>query len=252
MASISSITITRNSGARIGACLDSLSFCEERVVVDSGSTDDTVRIARERGAKVVHQDWLGFGPQKNFALTLVSGDWVLWLDSDEVVSPELAASIRAAADRSDADGYEMPRRSWFCGRPMRHSGWYPDHVLRLFRRGKGRFSTRAIHEQVVLDGTVKRLAGSILHHPVERLEDALKRMDRYSTLGAQEVLASGSRVWFFTGIVRGLWTFVRTYILRAGFLDGREGFLLAVANAEGTYYRYMKAWIAARRGRFDE
>lgn len=246
MPRISSITITKNSGLHIGACLDSLAFCDERIVVDSGSTDETVRIAREKGAKVVHQDWLGFGPQKNFALTLTSGDWILWLDSDEAVSPELAASIKAAAERGDADGYEMSRLSSFCGRPMRHSGWHPDYVLRLFRRGKGRFSTRAIHEQVELGGTVKRLSGLIIHHPVLRLEDALRRADSYSTLGAEDMVASGRRVWFVTGIMRGLFAFIRTYVLRAGFLDGREGFLLAVANAEGTYYRYMKAWLAGR------
>jgi glycosyltransferase involved in cell wall biosynthesis len=248
MPSISAITITKNSAAHIGACLDSLAFCDERIVVDSGSTDDTVKIARDKGAKVTHQDWLGFGPQKNFALTLASGDWVLWLDSDETVTPELAESIKGAVVRGDADGYEMSRLSWFCGRPLRHSGWHPDYVLRLFRRDKGRFTTRAIHEQVALDGTVKRLPGLILHFSVARLEDALKRVDEYSTLGAQELVAQGRRVWFVTGIARGLFAFFRAYVLRAGFLDGREGFLLAVANAEGTYYRYMKAWLMGRGG----
>jgi glycosyltransferase involved in cell wall biosynthesis len=247
MPRISSITITKDSGRHIGACLDSLSFCDERIVVDSGSTDDTVEIARAKGAKVVHQDWLGFGPQKNFALTLANGDWILWLDSDEAVTPELAAAIKEAVVRGDADGYEMSRLSSFCDRPLRHSGWYPDYVMRLFRRDKGRFSTRAIHEKVELHGTVKRLSGDITHHPVERLEDAIRRVDSYSTLGAQEIVAAGRRVWFITGIVRGLWAFIRAYILRAGFLDGREGFLLAVANAEGTYYRYMKAWLMGRR-----
>src|ERR1700716_893123 len=118
MPRISAITITKNNGVHIGACLDSLAFCDERIVVDSGSTDDTTRIAREKGAKVSHNDWPGFGPQKNHALTLVNGDWVLWLDADETVTPELAASIKSAVERGDAEGYEMSRLSWFCGRAM--------------------------------------------------------------------------------------------------------------------------------------
>jgi hypothetical protein len=130
---------------------------------------------------------------------------------------------------------------------MRHSGWSPDYVLRLFRRGKARFSDDAVHERVICDGKVQRLREPLLHFPVNRLEDALSRMDRYSTSGAAMLVASGRRVSFLSGIWHGLWTFARTYFFRAGFLDGREGFLLAVANAEGTYYRYMKAWLAGRR-----
>jgi glycosyltransferase involved in cell wall biosynthesis len=246
MPRISSITITKNNGVHIGACLDSLAFCDERIVVDSGSTDDTTSVAREKGAKVSYNDWPGFGPQKNHALTLVTGDWVLWLDADETVTPELAASIKRAVECGDADGYEMSRLSWFCGRPMRHSGWHPDYVMRLFRRDKGKWTMGSSHDHVILDGTVKRLQGLILHYPVANLEDAIKRMDLYSTLGAQEMIAKGRRVWFVTGIVRGVFAFVRTYILRVGFLDGCEGFLLAVANAEGTYNRYMKAWLRGR------
>src|SRR6476620_5318243 len=130
---------------------------------------------------------------------------------------------------------------------MGHSGWHPDYVLRLFRRGKGYWTDAQVHEHAVVEGRVETLSGLLLHRPVERLEDALEKMDLYSTLGAQQIVASGQKVWFATGIFRGLFAFLRTYILRAGFLDGREGFLLAVANAEGTYYRFMKAWLAGRR-----
>ena len=130
---------------------------------------------------------------------------------------------------------------------MGHSGWFPDYVLRLFRRGKGRFDDALVHERVICDGTVKRLDKPLIHHPVLKLEDALSRMDRYSTAGAATLLASGRRVSFFTGIAHGFFAFFKTYVLRLGFLDGAEGFLLAVANAEGSYYRYMKAWVAQRR-----
>lgn len=247
MPRLSAIVIAKNEARNIGECLDSLAFCDEIVVVDSGSGDDTMRIAQARRARVVANEFAGFGAQKNFALSLAGGEWVLSLDADERVSAELKDEILAALRNPAADAYEMPRLSTFCGRPMRHSGWFPDHVLRLFRRGKARFSDDLVHERVVFDGRPARLREPLTHHPVLRLEDALSRMDRYSTSGADMLVASGRRVSFMTGILRGWWAFVRTYILRAGFLDGREGFLLAVANAEGTYYRYMKAWLKGRR-----
>jgi glycosyltransferase involved in cell wall biosynthesis len=247
MLRLTSITITKNEATQIGDCLDSLAFCNERVVVDSGSSDDTVRICRQKGARVIVHEWCGFGPQRNFALTVIDAEWVLWVDADEVVSPELATSIVRAIDNRMADGYRVARRSRFCGRTMMHSGWNPDYVIRLFRRGKGRWTDAPVHEHAVVEGRVETLPGFLLHHPVERLEEALQKMDLYSTLGAEGLVASGRKVWFVTGIFRGLFAFLRSYILRAGFLDGREGFLLAVANAEGTYYRFMKAWLATRR-----
>jgi glycosyltransferase involved in cell wall biosynthesis len=207
-----------------------------------------VALAQAAGARVVAHDWQGFGAQKNFALSLAAGDWVLSLDADERVTPALAAQISEAVAAGQADGYEMPRLSTFCGRPMRHSGWYPDYVLRLFRRDKARFSDDLVHERVVCDGAVRRLSEPLIHHPVEKLEDALSRMDRYSSAGADMIVGKGRRVSFMTGILRGWWSFLRTYVLRLGFLDGKEGFLLAVANAEGTYYRYMKAWMKGRQG----
>jgi glycosyltransferase involved in cell wall biosynthesis len=243
---LSAILITKNEAKNISDCLDALAFCDERIVVDSGSADQTVELARSKGARVVAHAWQGFGPQKNFALSLAEGDWVLSIDADERVSPALAAEIRHAIAAGPAVGYELSRSSTFCGRRMRHSGWNPDHVLRLFRRGQARFSDDAVHERVICNGTVARLSQPLLHYPVERLEDAFSRADRYSTAGAEMLAKSGKRVSFMTGIWHGLWTFIRVYFLRAGFLDGREGFLLAVANAEGTYYRYMKAWLIGR------
>ncbi|MFN3348143.1 glycosyltransferase family 2 protein [Pseudorhodoplanes sp.] len=244
---LSAIVIARNEARNIEACLDSLAFCDERIVVDGGSEDGTAALAAAKGAKVtVATEWRGFGPQKNLALSLATGEWVLSIDADERVSETLAREVRQAITEGLSNAYEMPRLSTFCGRPMRHSGWYPDYVLRLFRRGLARFSDDLVHERVVFDGPVGRLKEPLIHHPVLRLEDSLSRMDRYSTARAEMIVQSGRRVWFFTGIVRGWWTFVQTYFIRLGFLDGREGFLLAVANAEGTYYRYMKAWLKGR------
>jgi glycosyltransferase involved in cell wall biosynthesis len=243
---LSAIVITRNEAAHIAACLASLAFCDERIVVDSGSEDATVALAEAAGARVVVHPFAGFGAQKNVALALATGDWVLSLDADERVTPALAAEIAAAIAAPVADGYEMPRLSRFCGRPMRHSGWYPDYVLRLVRRTRARFSDHLVHERVLCDGAVARLREPLRHEPMTRLEDALLRIDRYSTAGAAELVASGRRVSFASGILHGAWAFIRTYGLRAGFLDGREGFLVAVYNAECTYYRYMKAWLATR------
>jgi glycosyltransferase involved in cell wall biosynthesis len=248
---LSAIIITKNEAANIGACLDSVAFCYERIVIDGGSADDTVAIARQKGAQVVIQQWLGFGSQKNYALSLAKGEWVLSIDADERVTPALAEAIEAAIVEGAADCYEMPRRSSFLGRKMRHSGWNPDYVLRLFRRGQARFSDDLVHEHVVCDGPVARLSEPLLHYPVTRIEDALSRMDRYSTAGAEMLIGSGRRVSFASGIVHGWWSFFRTYVLRLGFLDGREGFLLAVANAEGAYYRYMKAWHMSQPGERD-
>jgi glycosyltransferase involved in cell wall biosynthesis len=244
---LSAIVITRNEAGNIAACLDSVAFCDERIVVDCGSSDDTVAIARAKGARVSEHPWQGFGPQKNHALSLAAGDWVLSIDADERVSPELAAAIERAIAAGKADGYEFPRRSSFCGHMMRHSGWYPDYVLRLFRRGRARFTDVIVHERVVCEGPVARLKAPLIHHPVLKLEDAIARIDRYSTASAQAIVDSGRRVTFMTGIGHGIASFLRAYVFRLGFLDGAEGFLLAVANAEGSYYRYMKAWLERRR-----
>src|SRR5579864_2731534 len=160
---LSAIVITKNEAANIGDCLESLAFCDERIVVDCGSADDTAAIAQGKAARVVFRAWNGFGPQKNFALSLAQGDWVLSLDADERVPPDLAAAIAAALQRDDADGYEFPRLSSFCGRPMRHSGWYPDYVMRLVRRGRARFTDVLVHERLVCDGVIRRLAPALIH-----------------------------------------------------------------------------------------
>ena len=247
---LSVVVITKDEEAAIGRCLDSVRWADEIVVLDSGSTDRTVEIAREHGARVeVSADWPGFGPQKNRALALAGGEWVLSLDADEWVPEDLAAEIRAAIAAPDGHvGFELPSSSSICGREMRHSGWWPDHILRLFRRDAARFSEDIVHERVLLDGRVGRLTRPLRHESFVSLHEVVDKMNRYSTAGAQMRVMRGKGGSVGAAVARGLWAFVRTYVLRAGFLDGREGFVLAVANAEGTYYRYLKAWLA-RRGR---
>lgn len=242
--SLSVVLITLNEAERLRATLDAVAWADEIVVLDAGSTDTTLAIAREFTDKVwVNADWQGFGVQKNRALELATGDWVLSLDADEVVSPELAAEIQATLQNPDAEAYAIPRLSSFLGREMRHSGWWPDEVLRLFRRGTAQFSADVVHERLLTEGTVGRLQHALQHASFSSLEQVLDKVNRYSSAGAERLQAQGRRANLGTAIGRGLWTFFRTYILKAGFLDGREGFMLAVSNAEGVYYRYLKLML---------
>jgi glycosyltransferase involved in cell wall biosynthesis len=259
---LSVIIITKNEAHNLADCLASVAFADERIVVDAGSTDGTADIARRLGATVVvTDDWPGFGRQKGRALALATGRWVLSLDADERVGAPLARAIQAvvtpeprpAADTSgqashavsaDADatlaGYELERLSSFCGQWMRHGDWYPDRVLRLFRRGSGRFTEDLVHERVVVDGRIGRLPGELLHHTMPSLDDALDKMNRYTAGRALDKVHAGGRGGLGTALGHGAWAFLRSYVLKRGFLDGRLGFVLAVYIAEGTYYRYLK------------
>lgn len=245
---LSAIVITRNEEARIGACLAALSFAGEIVVVDNASSDRTVDIARAAGARVHHApDWPGFGPQKNRALALATKPWVLSIDADECVTPELRDEIVAVLRAAAApDAWDLPRRSSYCGQYMAHSGWYPDRVTRLFRRGTARFSDDVVHERLLTQGPVGHLRHHLLHASFDDLSSVLQKLDRYSTAGAQRALEQGKRGSVGRAVAHGLWAFLRTYVLQRGFLDGRMGFVLAVSNAEGTYYRYLKLWLLQR------
>lgn len=244
MNSLSVIIITKNESANIRACLESVAWADEIIVVDSASTDGTLEIAREYTRHVhVHADWPGFGAQKNRALGHASKDWVLSLDADERVTPELRAEIESVLETVRSDGYEIPRLSSFCGRFMRHSGWHPDFVLRLFRRDKGRFSDALVHESVQLQGSIARLRQPLLHYSYRDFEDVLSKLNSYSSAASAMLQRKGKKGSLLQAIGHGLWAFIRTYFLRAGFLDGREGFMLAVMNAENSYYRYIKLWL---------
>jgi glycosyltransferase involved in cell wall biosynthesis len=235
--------ITYNAAARLAQCLQAVAFADEIVVVDGGSTDATVGIAEAHRARViVARDWPGFGPQKNRALDALSTDWVLSIDADEIVTPELAQSIRAAIAGNQADVYSVDRLSSFCGVWVKHSGWYPDWIPRLFRRGTARFSPDLVHERLVLstDKPVARLDGKLMHYSYEDFEAVLRKLDAYSTAGARQRHAAGKQASFGIALTRGAWAFVRTYVLRRGFLDGRTGFMIAVFNAQTVYYRFLK------------
>ena len=246
--SLSVIVICRNNEATIRRCLESVAWAGEVVVVDSGSTDRTVEIARVLATKL-HQtvDWPGHGPQKNRALDLATGDWVFSLDSDEWITSEVRSELEAAMTApGDKAAFMLPRRSSFCGRFMRHSGWWPDYVTRLWRRGAARFSEDHTHDRVIVDGKRGRLKQPILHEAVTDLEQMLVKINMYSSTSAAMFHKEGRRASMFTALLHGWWAFVRTYFVRLGFLDGREGFMLAVINAENSYYRYAKLTLLGK------
>ncbi len=248
---LSLTVITKNEEESIRRCIESVPFAAEVIVVDSGSTDRTVEICRALGARVVvTDDYPGNGPQKNRALDLATGDWILSLDADEWLTPELQREIPRLIETAPprVAGYRIRRRSSFCGRFMRHSGWWPDWVVRLARRGKGRFNDELVHDRMVVDGQVGDASGVLMHEAFTELEEVLSKMNRYSSAGAQMLGKRGQDGSVVRAVAHGLWTFLRTYIFQAGFLDGREGFLLAVSNAEGTYYKYVKRMLMAKRG----
>ena len=247
MAKLSVIIITKNEAVNIRACIESVAWADEIIVVDSGSSDATVEICRELGAQVYVHDWPGFGMQKNRALGYATKDWVFSIDADERVTPELREEIQSAMQRGQAEGYEIPRLSSFCGRYMHHSGWYPDYVLRLFKRSSGKFSDDLVHERVILNGPIAKLQQLLLHESFRDLEQLLAKINHYSTASAQMLHRKNRTASLKKAVGHALWAFFRSYFLRAGFLDGREGFMLAVSTAEGTYYRYLKLMLLAEK-----
>ena len=248
MPSLSIVILTRNEARNIVDCVRSARFADEVVVLDSGSSDGTPELARAEGAKVsTSSDWPGFGPQKNRALALVTGDWVFSLDADEVISPSLRESILAAVREPGAHAaFEVDRTSSYCGQVIRHAGWSPDWIVRLFRRDAARFSDDLVHERVVVQGSVGRLRGELMHRSFPDFESVLDKVNRYSTAGARALADRGKRASPAKAVGHGLWAFLRTYLLQRGFLDGAMGLALAVSNAEGTYYRYLKLWLLQR------
>lgn len=242
MPRLSLIVITKNEEAAIARCLRSANFADEAVVVDHASTDRTAAIARAHGARViVTPDWPGFGPQKNRALGHATGDWVLSLDADEWIEPGLAGEIRDAIVRTDAaDGYEIPRRSRFCGKIVRHGDWRGDRVLRLFRRGQGRFSDDKVHERVIVAGRIARLSSPLEHDSITDPADADEKIDRYATAAAAQLAAEGKTSSAAKAALRGWAAFLRSYLFRLGFLDGLTGLRVADYNRRYTYEKWAR------------
>jgi len=244
---LSVVVITCNEEANIGRLLESTRPADEHIVLDGGSTDRTLEIAHGFGARTFTEEWKGYSAQKNSAIAKASGDWVLSLDADETVEPELMGEIRHVIEHdSPVNGYYMPRKNYFLGRWIRHGGFYPDRKLRLFRRGRGRFVERPVHEVVQVDGPTGVLNHALVHNAYPTLEGYIQHMNRYASLGAEIVAARKGGFSFLNIVVNPLATFVYNYFFRLGLLDGREGLLLNLYHSAYVSWKYAKAWERSR------
>ena len=248
--SLSVVVITHNEAANLRACLDSVPFADEIVVLDSGSSDDTVAIATACGARVSQSsDWPGFGPQKNRALALATGDWVLSLDADERVTPQLAAQIQAAIASGRHEAYEIARLTRFCGTWIRHCGWTPDYVLRLFRRGQASFSDDLVHERVVTELATPpgRLTSSLLHESYPTPAHYWRKLEAYSQAWALQQHRQGRRASMARAGAAAAVAFLRSYLLRLGFLDGAMGFAVCTMQAQAAFGKYFALYCLNRQ-----
>ena len=239
--------ITHNEASNIGDALASAAWADEIVVVDSGSTDDTVAVARRYATRVEVTGWPGYGAQKNRAADLASHDWILSLDADERIPPELAAEIRALLEGGPgAPGYRIPRMTYYLGRWIHSTDWYPDYQLRLYDRRAGRWSLRQVHESVELQGTPGRLRHEIQHYAYRDVSHHLATIDRYTTLAADQWIAEGRRTTALALAVHPPVAFLRNYLLRGGIRDGAPGFLVSVLNSYYVFLKLLKLWERQR------
>jgi len=247
---VTATIITLNEAEHIAAAIDSVSWANEIVVVDSGSTDGTVDIARARGARVSARGWTGYVDQKNHAASLASHDWIVSLDADERVTPELAAEIQALL-RSEPPrrGYRVPRVTFHLGRWIRTTDFYPDYQARLYDRRAARWRGDLVHESVKVDGGVDYLRGELQHYSFRDLTDHIARVNHYSALAARQLHAAGRRATPLDLLVHPPAAFLRNYLLRRGFLDGSAGFLISVVNAYSVFLKFAKLWELERCSR---
>ena len=239
---ISAAIITLNEEANIARAIESLRCCDEIIVVDSRSSDATVEIAARLGARVVECDWRGYAAQKNFAADQATHDWILSLDADEVLSEALEAEIwHLKKDGPKHDAYTFPRMAQYLGRWIEHSGWYPDRKVRLFHRGKARWEGDFVHESVKVQGSVGRLESNLLHFTCESLSEHLRTLDRYTTLAAEQLVAHKQFPSWSQILLNPPWTFINTYFIKRGFLDGPEGLVIAYMAATYNFVKFAKA-----------
>ncbi|MDO4430832.1 MAG: glycosyltransferase family 2 protein [Lonepinella koalarum] len=248
MPTLSVAMIVKNESQDLALCLDSVKdWVDEIVILDSGSTDNTEQIARSYGAKFYqHTHWQGFGKQRQLAQQYVTSDFVLWLDADERVTPELAQSIQQAIqENSNNTLFKIPRLSTVFGREIRHSGWYPDYVIRLYPTKLAQYGDELVHEKVHYPATaeVQKLQGDLLHFTYKDIHHYLVKSAGYAKAWAQQRQAKGKTTTLFNAMTHAIGCFVKMYLLRAGFLDGKQGFLLAILSAHSTFVKYADLWV---------
>ncbi|MBF0465724.1 MAG: glycosyltransferase family 2 protein [Nitrospirae bacterium] len=243
MKNVSVTIITNNEERNIEGALRSAACAGEIIVIDSGSTDRTLEICGTYNARVYTHQWQGYARQKQTAIGYATLPWVFVLDSDERLTEELVSEIELVTQgNSTVNGYYVSRKNFFLGKWIRHGGWHPDNVLRLFRNGTGQFQEREVHEKIIVDGTLGYLKNPIEHYTYETVGDFIKKMDNYSTLSAREIVKSGRYTGFFALALKPPATFIKMYIFALGFLDGLHGFILSLLYAVNTFLKYLKAW----------
>lgn len=244
---LSAVLITFNCVVPLRATLESLRFCDEILAIDSGSTDGTIELLQEFGARVIQEPWRGFGPQKQFAVDQATHDWVLCIDSDEIVSPELQTSIEAALVAPRGTAFDFPRRNRFLGRYLKHGEGYPDYSLRLYDRRQARWSDDVVHEKVITLGTVSSLSGDLLHHSEDKIESYLAKQNRYTTLAAQALINEGAQVSASKLVLSPLFRFIKFYFLRGGCLDGIPGLIHILIGCFNSFSKYAKVIELGRK-----
>jgi len=249
MNKLSVVIISKNESINIYNCVKSASFAEEVLVLDSGSDDDTVKLAKKAGARVISSKWLGYGAQKNLAIKLAKGEWIFSLDADERINTNLAFEIISATKKNQDLVYEISRKSLFVSKFMAYSGWRPDFTKRLFKKGSGAFQEKSVHEHFITNFKVGRLKESLIHYSYRDFETVLKKINTYSSCGANDYHKAKIKGSLLKAILHGLWAFFKTYFIKFGFLDGAEGFMLAFANAEYSYYKYLKLYYLHRHSK---
>ncbi|HUN53794.1 MAG TPA: glycosyltransferase family 2 protein [Smithella sp.] len=234
--------ITKNEENNIRPCLQSVAFAGQIVIIDSGSTDSTLQIAAQFGCEIYHEEWRGFGPQKQSAIEKCRYPWILVLDADERIPADTADSIKKIVTDPDTGkaGFSFPRKNYFQGRWIRHAGWWPDRIVRLFRKDAGRMTAAIVHESVEVQGIVVSLDAAIEHYTESRLSKIIQKIDRYSTLGAETAFKEGKRATTCGAFLRALFTFVQDYLFRLGILDGMPGLTLAVTDSINKFFKYAK------------
>ena len=242
MSTISICVLTKNEAHNITACLESVVWADEIIIIDSESTDDTVALCKRFTDNITIMPWLGCGPQREKIFAMATCDWVLLLDADERVTPELSQEIQATINNSNnnCSGYEIPFTSYYCGKRIRFGDWMNEKHLRLLKREQCAIVPRLVHFGITVTGKIGRLKGKIIHYSFPNITTVINKMHSYSTAGAIHNFKNGKTTSFGSAVGHGLFAFLRGYIFRLGFLDGRYGFMLAVSNAEGSYYKYLK------------
>jgi glycosyltransferase involved in cell wall biosynthesis len=232
--------ITKNEEDRLPSCLKSVSFADDIVIVDSKSTDRTVEIAKDMGCRVFIEEWKGYGAQKNSAIQKCKNEWVLIIDADERVSEEMRQKIIEILKKPLADAYSFPLKNFFNGKWIKHCGWWPDRKVRLFKKSKGRINEALVHESIEVSGTVMEVNTPIIHEPIKDLNSILDKINIYSSLGAETLFQRGKKASTPLAFFKGVAAFLKLYILKLGFLDGHEGFVISFSHAVNTCYKYLK------------